>query len=115
MKLVLLHSDNHQHALMTPEAYAEVRLQMSTGDFATHKAVKFIPRQADLIIFNAAEPVYELDSETGELYSVSSIGYWIVLAEQGLGNVIHMRDFEQLRATGNAIVSASKLLRFARK
>ena len=31
-------SDNYTNQLMTKEAYAEFRLQMSTGDFHTHTA-----------------------------------------------------------------------------
>lgn len=34
--LILVNSDNFENQLMTFEAYAELRLQMSTGDFHTH-------------------------------------------------------------------------------
>ena len=35
--LILVTSDNFDNQLMTFEAYAELRLQMSTGDFHSHK------------------------------------------------------------------------------
>jgi hypothetical protein len=38
MKLYLVNSDNLDNAILTAEAYAEFRLQMSTGDFHTHTA-----------------------------------------------------------------------------
>lgn len=38
IKVIRLHSDNFEGSLMTPEVYYEIKLQMSTGDFHTHKA-----------------------------------------------------------------------------
>lgn len=35
--LIRVFSDNYDGQLMTTEAYHELRLQMSTGDFHTHK------------------------------------------------------------------------------
>ncbi len=40
MKVIRLFSDNFEGSLLTFEAYKEVRLQMSTGDFHTHKAIQ---------------------------------------------------------------------------
>ena len=37
IKVIRLNSDNYENALVTKEAYEEIRLQMSTGDFHTHK------------------------------------------------------------------------------
>lgn len=37
IQVIKLKSDNYENALLTIEAYNEVRLQMSTGDFHTHK------------------------------------------------------------------------------
>lgn len=36
IKVIRLNSDNFQNELVTIEAYNEIRLQMSSGDFGTH-------------------------------------------------------------------------------
>jgi len=37
IKVIKLTSDNYENTLVTQAAYEEIRLQMSTGDFHTHK------------------------------------------------------------------------------
>ena len=37
--VVKVNSDNFENTLMTLEAYKELRLQMSTGDFHTHEHI----------------------------------------------------------------------------
>lgn len=39
IKAMRVYSDNFDGILMTPQAYRELILQMSTGDHATHRAV----------------------------------------------------------------------------
>jgi len=39
MKLIRLTSDNYENRLITPEAYTELTLSMSTGDWHTHTHV----------------------------------------------------------------------------
>lgn len=42
MILINLNSDNFKDLLCTAEAYEEIVLQMSTGDFHTHKAYPIV-------------------------------------------------------------------------
>jgi hypothetical protein len=42
MVLIELTSDNFHQELLTIEAYEAITLSMSTGDYATHKAVPFV-------------------------------------------------------------------------
>lgn len=68
MTLVLVRSDNFEDAVFTKEAYKELTLTMSTGDFHTHKHVEFELSLNDYKIFRPSEPIIELDAEIGEFY-----------------------------------------------
>lgn len=61
-KLYIVWSDNVEGAVLTERAYKELRLQMSTGDFHTHKAV--------LTHANWLDPnteVWDLDDTSGDM------------------------------------------------
>lgn len=62
--LIYVISDNFD-AYMTKEAYAEVRLQMSTGDFHMHTHVDVL--SIDPMSFAAECEVYDLNAEFLEL------------------------------------------------
>lgn len=47
--VIQLFSDNFNGDYLTPEAYNEVRLQMSTGDFHTHKVLHLTVRDIALL------------------------------------------------------------------
>jgi len=49
-KYLLVNSDNYENVIMTEEAYLELRLQMSTGDFHTHRAKYVKPSKTAKVI-----------------------------------------------------------------
>ncbi len=65
MNAILL-IDVKEQGLFTFEAYSELRLQMSTGDFHTHKT-KFVNCESSV-------EYTDFDSEMGEFFVVNEVG-----------------------------------------
>lgn len=60
MTLIRLNSDNYTHELLTPEAYEAIALNMSTGDYCTHKADVIIIPETDSRCDDALELSLEI-------------------------------------------------------
>ena len=58
-------SDNNNGELYSERAYRELRLQMGTGDFHTHRAKP--------LILDDAKEFWDVDVQTGEFYLVEQI------------------------------------------
>ncbi len=59
--LILLFSDNYDGQVLTREAYKEVVLQMSTGDWHCHTATPIDAETASVFLNNDLDKVLTLD------------------------------------------------------
>lgn len=57
-------SDNSDGDLYTEAAYRELRLQLSTGDFGTHRAKP--------VILEDDPPYWDVDHSTGEFFLIET-------------------------------------------
>lgn len=64
--MVLVNSDNVSETLMTVEAYKELRLQMSTGDFHSHTHAMVEADLDDAEYLDLSEAEFILINEKGQ-------------------------------------------------
>lgn len=67
MRFYVIKSDNVE-GVITERAYAELRLQMSTGDFHTHTCIRSLPALAAHFGYT------DIDDATGEFINVDPAG-----------------------------------------